>query len=187
MTVGGRVAFLRQRLGMSQRVFGERVGRSVGYINRLENGKAEVNSVVVSAICSAFGVDENWLLTGEGKLEVESTGDRFRRARKARDYTQEELAEEIGCSRNTVGMIERGTVRPGDGIVDAFCDCLWIDKGWLLTGQGSMERMELTPFYELLKRDPDVRRHIRNYIDHLDNPYRDEEPEAQEEARMTIA
>ena len=36
-----------------------------------------------------------------------------------------------------------------------------------------MERTELTPFYELLKRDPGVREHIRSFIDHLNNPRRD--------------
>ena len=42
MDVCGRIVLLRQRLGMSQRVFGERIGRSAGYVNRIENGKQTV-------------------------------------------------------------------------------------------------------------------------------------------------
>ena len=179
MDISGRLVLLRQRLGMSQRVFGERIGRSAGYVNRVENGKNTPTEAFLSAVAEVFGVDMNWLTTGTGPLAVESVGDRFKTARKARGYTQEELAEELRISRNSVGMIERGTFRPGEEIVEALCDRLWIDKNWLLTGVGNMERTELTPFYELLKRDPQVRQHIRSFIDHLDRPHREEKEEEQ--------
>lgn len=169
VTIPARIVLLRQRLGLSQRAFGERIGRTAAYVNRIENGKTVVTPAVIQSISTIFGVDDMWLKTGAGLLVVESVGDRFRQARKARDYTQEELAAELRVSRNSVGMIERGTFRPGDEIIDNLCDKLWIDKNWLLTGVGSMERTELTPFYELLKRDPAVREHIRSFIDHLDH------------------
>lgn len=175
----GRIVLLRHRLNLSQRAFAERIGRSVGYVNRIENGKNVPTSAFLQSVSDAFGVDISWLMTGNGSLAVESVGDRIKQARKARDYTQEELAGEIGVSRNSVGMIERGTFRPGEVVIDSLCDCLWIDKNWLMTGVGHMERMELTPFYDLLRRDPDVRRHIRSYIDHLDRP-REEEKEERE-------
>ena len=41
-------------------------------------------------------------MTGNGSLAVESVGDRIKQARKARDYTQEELAGEIGVSRKSM-------------------------------------------------------------------------------------
>ena len=187
MTTNGRIVFLRQRLGLSQRVFGEQIGRSVAYMSKVESGRVQPSEEVIRRISDAFGVDEGWLRTGAGKLEVESVGDRIKLARKAKGYTQEELAGELDCSRNTIGMIERGTVRPGDELTDSLCDCLWIDKNWLLTGVGSMERMDLTPFYELLMRDPAVRKYIRSFIDHLERPYRNtpEEEEKQEEDRWT--
>lgn len=169
MTINGRIVILRQRLGLSQRVFGERISRSVAYVSKVEAGRIEPSEEVIHSICTTFGVDEDWLRSGVGKLEVESIGSRVKMIRKARDYTQEELARELRISRNSVGMIERGTFRPGDEIVEALCDKLWIDRNWLLTGVGHMERTELTPFYELLKQDPGVRRHIRSFIDHLDH------------------
>lgn len=168
MTINGRIVLLRQRLGLSQRVFGERISRSVAYVSKVESGRINPPEEVVDSICAAFGVGRDWLVSGNGKLEVESVGDRIRLVRKRRDYTQEELAEEIGVSRNSVGMIERGTFRPGRGIVDAICDKLWVDRNWLLTGQGTMERSELTEIYSLLRQDPEARRHIRSFIDHLD-------------------
>ncbi len=183
MTIHGRIALLRQRLGLSQRVFGERISRSVAYVSKVESGQLQPTEDVLRAISGAFGVSETWLRTGKGRLEVESVGDRVKLVRKARDYTQEELAEEIGCSRNTIGMIERGTVRPGEEITERLCDRLWINRNWLLTGQGPMERTELTPFYELLKGDPGVRAHIRSYIDHLDRPRYEEAPYEEKEEK----
>ena len=76
-------------------------------------------------------------------------------------------------------MIERGIIRPNDDLVDCFADKLWIDKRWLLTGTGSMEKVELTPFYELLRKDPEVRAHIRSFIDHLEYSSREAEKQAE--------
>ena len=173
MTISGRIVLLRQRLGLSQRAFGERIDRTAAYVNRIENGKTAVTPAILQSISDTFGVSIDWLQDGVGPLIVESVGDRFKAARKKRNYTQEELAEELKISRNSVGMIERGTFRPSEEIIDLLCSKLWIDKNWLLTGVGNMERTELTPFYELLKRDPGVREHIRSFIDHLNNPRRE--------------
>ena len=187
MTINGRIGLLRQRLGLSQRAFGERIGRSVGYISKVETGRIDVSPVIVSSIASTFGVSVDWLENGAGPLMVESVGDRIRQARKARDYTQEELAGELHISRNSVGMIERGTFRPGEEIITSLCDRLWIDQNWLITGQGNMERTELTPFYELLKHNPAIREHIRSYIEHLDRPRREEQEEPMQEDRWVTA
>ena len=171
MTTAGRIVFLRGRLGLSQKAFAELIGKSAVYMNKVENGKAEPTGKLLSAISGTFGVDTSWLERGEGSLTVESVGDRFRQARKARGYTQEELAAELQISRNSVGMIERGTFRPGEEIVNSLCLKLWIDRHWLLTGVGRMEQTELTEFYELLRRDLRVREHIRAFIDRLNHPH----------------
>ena len=171
MTTAGRIVFLRGRLGLSQKAFAELIGKSAVYMNKVENGKAEPTGKLLSAISGTFGVDTSWLERGEGSLTVESVGDRFRQARKARGYTQEELAAELQISRNSVGMIERGTFRPGEEIVNSLCSKLWIDRHWLLTGVGRMEQTELTEFYELLRRDLRVREHIRSFIDRLNHPH----------------
>ena len=186
MTAAGRIVFLRGRLGLSQKAFAELIGKSAVYLNKVENGKVEPTEKLLSSISSAFDVAISWLEHGDGSLIVESVGDRFRQARKSREYTQEELAAELKISRNSVGMIERGTFRPGEEIVEALCDKLWIDKNWLLTGVGHMERTELTPFYELLKKDPVVREHIKSFIDHLDRPWRAEKEDERQEDRWVI-
>lgn len=186
MAINERIVLLRRQLGMSQRVFGETIGHSAGYVNRLENGKAEPSETILLTISSSFGVPISWLREGVGRPEIQSIGDRVKLARKARDYTQEELAEEIHVSRNCIGMIERGAIRPGDKAIENLCNRLGIDKNWLLTGMGHMERTELTPFYNLLRQDPVVREYVRSFIDHLDRLRREKMEESREESHGTI-
>ena len=182
MTTAGRIVFLRGRLGLSQKAFAELIGKSAGYMNRIENGKTEASEKLIREIAQTFGVSADWLARGEGTPVIESVGDRIRKARKVREYTQEELAGEIGVSRNSVGMIERGTFRPSEEVVATLCDRLWIDKNWLLTGQGRLERTELTPFYTLLRQDPVVRAHILSFINHLNNPQKRNVEKSEQEA-----
>ena len=101
MTTAGRIVFLRGRLGISQKAFAELIGKSAVYMNKVENGKAEPTAQLLSSISGTFGVAISWLERGEGPLIVESVGDRFRQARKSREYTQEELAGELHISRNS--------------------------------------------------------------------------------------
>lgn len=179
MNAAGRIALLRNRIGLTQKVFAEQIGRSPGYLNRIENGKSELTSVLIERISDVFGVPAEWLVEGKGTLAAESIGERIKRARKTRGYTQEELSLELDISRNAVGMMERGSIRPGEENLNNLCMKLWINKHWLLTGRGDMEKTELTPFYELLRRDPEVREHIRSFIEHLDRSCKTREAESE--------
>ena len=186
MTIAGRIVFLRGRLGLSQKAFAGLIGKSPGYMNRIENGKSAPTEALIREISETFGVPAEWLATGEGSVGIASVGDRIRQARRARGYTQEELATELGLSRNAVGMMERGAIRPSDESIHLLCHKLWIQKHWLMTGQGSMERMELTPFYELLQKEPEVREHIRSYIDHLERGSQREEKDPDEDGKAVM-
>jgi len=169
--IGKRIELLRQKIGLSQRMFGRLIGRSEGYVSKIESGKMTPTPEIIHTISNVFGVSEEWIQSGDGSIgQGASLGERIKAARRAREYTQAELAEEIGCTRNTVGLVERGVVRPGEELFKTLCGRLWLDETWLLTGKGRMNRRELTEFYELLRRDPAVRRHIRHFIDHLDRP-----------------
>lgn len=165
--VAARIVLLRGRLGLSQKQFSELLGKSSGHMNRVENGRTPVTTQLIDSISSTFAVSKDWLEQGTGPLIVDSVGDRIRQARRSGDYTQEELAEMLHISRNSVGMIERGETRASDEVISALCSTLWINRRWLLTGAGAIERTELTPIYEMLKSDPEVRAHISSFIEHL--------------------
>ena len=168
MTMNARIALLRQKEGLSQKIFGQLINKTVSYVCKIESGKMQPTDEVVRMISDTFGVDKSWLTEGKGVLVVTSLPERIRIARKARNYTQDELAELLKYSRNTISLIERGEARPGEDLIQTLVDELWINKTWLLTGQGRMEKKELTQFYEILKADPSVRQHIKKYIEHLD-------------------
>lgn len=178
--IAARIVLLRGRLGLSQKAFAELIGKSVSFMNKVENGHSSVSDQLLSTISSTFGVEMDWLEKGTGSLVIESIGERIRIARKSHDYTQEELAAELKVSRNSVGMIERGEMRPNEEVITTLCDLLWINRNWLLTGIGSMERTELTPVYRMLRVDPALRVHMRAFLDHLERGPRWRSMEAEE-------
>ena len=65
VTINGRIVVLRQRLGLSQRAFAERIHRSTAYVNRIENGKDVPTEAILQSISAAFGVPASWLEAGE--------------------------------------------------------------------------------------------------------------------------
>lgn len=70
-----RIKELREYLGMSRAVFGERLGISGDVVNNLERGRVEIKEDRIKLICSIFGVDENWLRYGKGDKFQSINGD----------------------------------------------------------------------------------------------------------------
>lgn len=66
-------------------------------------------------------------------------GERLRKARQVKGYTQEALATAIGASRGVITNIEYSKAEPQSLVIRAICDVLDINEQWLLTGNGSME------------------------------------------------
>ena len=93
MNTLGRIVFLRNRLGLSQKLFADLLQRSTGYLNKVENGHFRVTHELMAAICVTFSVPYSWLETGEGSLNVISVGERFRQVRHARGYTRKSSPE----------------------------------------------------------------------------------------------
>lgn len=57
-------------------------------------------------------------------------------ARKARGWTQAQLAEAIGLSRNYVWMIEKGDRVPSDRTIRDICEKFGVRETWLRDGIG---------------------------------------------------
>ena len=60
-----------------------------------------------------------------------SVADRLKLARKAREYTQGELAGLISCSRNTLSAAENGKSVLSARMLHAVSEKLWISEDWL--------------------------------------------------------
>lgn len=67
-TVGERLKYLRETLGLSQVEFAERVEMEQSYLSKLEKGHKGLGKRLLKIMSSTFGFNENWLLTGEGEM-----------------------------------------------------------------------------------------------------------------------
>lgn len=68
-----RIKELRLLLGLNQSEFGARIGLRQTSIANYEKGLRQPLDTVITSICREFGVNEEWLRTGEGPQFVEIT------------------------------------------------------------------------------------------------------------------
>lgn len=64
--------------------------------------------------------------------------DRIKQIRKARDLTQQKLADRLGIQRNTIAMYEMGKTTPSEAIILSICRELNVSEPWLRYGIGEM-------------------------------------------------
>jgi transcriptional regulator with XRE-family HTH domain len=67
-TVGQRIKLLRESLKLSQKEFCKLLSLSGGYIAGVEVNIREANDRLIKLIVSEFGVNEEWLRTGNGQM-----------------------------------------------------------------------------------------------------------------------
>ncbi len=67
---GAKLRELRGRLGLTQRVFSDKLGVSLPYLNQMENNHRPVSASVVLALAQEFGLDVTELTVGEGERLV---------------------------------------------------------------------------------------------------------------------
>jgi transcriptional regulator with XRE-family HTH domain len=63
-----RVKTVRKAFELTQAEFAERIKISRTYLASIEERKRKVNERVISLIATAFGINEQWLLTGLGDM-----------------------------------------------------------------------------------------------------------------------
>ena len=59
---------IRANHNLSQQAFSELIGITRQYLSLLENGEREPSDLVLNAICREFGINRQWLETGEGEM-----------------------------------------------------------------------------------------------------------------------
>lgn len=70
--------------------------------------------------------------------------ERLRELRRSMNLTQQEFANRIGITRNTLASYETGKSNPGDAAVSLICSKLNVSEVWLRTGEGEMFRERST-------------------------------------------
>lgn len=66
--MGKRVRMLRKSLNMTLDTFGSRIGINKSSVSMIENGRNNLTERTILIICKEFGVNENWLRTGNGEM-----------------------------------------------------------------------------------------------------------------------
>ena len=67
---GAKLRELRGRLALTQRIFADKLGVSLPYLNQMENNHRPVSATVVLALAQEFGLDVTELNAGEGERLV---------------------------------------------------------------------------------------------------------------------
>ncbi len=74
-SVGGRIASLRKKMGMTQEEFANSICMSRSNLSNIEKDRFTITDRVIDTICAKFGVNEDWLRTGKGEMFPPKTPD----------------------------------------------------------------------------------------------------------------
>ena len=66
--MNNNIKMVREALGLSQREFGEKIGVSRDVISNMEYGRVQPKELLVKHICEFYGVNEQWMYTGQGDM-----------------------------------------------------------------------------------------------------------------------
>ena len=72
-TIGERIKKVRKAKGCTQQKFADELGLKQNTIATYEMNKTAPSDRTISDICQKFRVNEKWLRTGEGDMEIEDT------------------------------------------------------------------------------------------------------------------
>lgn len=95
-TINKRIKLLRQTIGDSQDVFGEKMGISKSGVSALESGTRKVNNKHIRMLQMSYNINEVWLRTGEGNMFIE----------KQKSPVLNDLKNEYKLSENELSFIQ---------------------------------------------------------------------------------
>lgn len=73
--IHGRIKFLRENLGLTQKTFAEKVSVSRSTISTIESGGSKPGARLISDICTKFSVNKEWLVNGDGDMLIKNFQD----------------------------------------------------------------------------------------------------------------
>jgi transcriptional regulator with XRE-family HTH domain len=79
MSVNQRFREARKALKLSQKDFAKALCLSNTYIADIENDHRRVNDRIIKLVSMVFGINENWLKTGEGEVFYKSPDEKITR------------------------------------------------------------------------------------------------------------
>ena len=176
MLIYDRLKLIRKHFGLSQSQFAQKINRSPGFLSNVETGRSEISESTVHSVCTAFGINETWLVSGNGEMfadgrevaeaDKDTIGPRIRKLRKDHNLTQEQFGKATGYSKVHIHYIEAGKVTPSNAMLKRVSDAFHVSYEWLLTGEGEVERnpeeaVVDDELIEWLKKNPEIVKELR--------------------------
>jgi transcriptional regulator with XRE-family HTH domain len=132
-----RIKKIRKELDLTQQEFAARIGSVQNTITGYETGRRVPSSQVISLICREFGVNENWLRTGEGEMFA-----------PAPSSALDALAQERGLTHREYIVLEKFLLLRPEVRADLI-DCLMdiaaaINSDDIPAGTPAMPKKEMT-------------------------------------------
>lgn len=136
MSFSEKIVERRVSLNMSQKELAERLGVTPTRLNYWEKGKREPDVHYIKALARELGVSGDYLLETESEEgtsgSVTGIGERIKKARLEKGYTQLQLAEMIGVAKNTITGYETGTREPDSNRITAIAKALSVSGDYIL-------------------------------------------------------
>ena len=93
MEIHERIKSFRKSLHLTQEEFASKIQVSRSNLGNIETGTISLTQRVITSICSAFSINEEWLRTGEG--DMKQTGDNPILVQLRKEYSLDALDEII--------------------------------------------------------------------------------------------
>lgn len=91
MTIGERIRYFRKEIQeLTQEEFSKRINIGRANVASIEKNRIAVTDRVISDICNAFSLSEQWLRTGEGEMYEETETTLFNSFAKQYDLSEAE-------------------------------------------------------------------------------------------------
>lgn len=94
MNIASRLKRARKSRGYTQDALANKIGVSRGVISNIEYGKTEPQALVADAICNVLGINESWLILGQGDMENNSNLEKSTKLLSEIYDSAKELSEE---------------------------------------------------------------------------------------------
>ena len=159
-----RLRLLRDALGLTAKEFGARLGGLTrAAVNVWENGR-KIPRTQQARICEEFGVNPDWLATGEGEMftrpvdpevlerleviknESKTKSGRLRLLRRQLGLNLSQFGVKIGLKGyGSLSAWEHGTEKIPTARQAIICETFGVNPEWFETGEGEMYSFELKP------------------------------------------
>lgn len=152
-------------------------GYSTAYIIKIENGESKPTIEMIEAVCTAFHVSKDWLISGEGTmlermLKPMDNGwiERLKSLRAERQMSTRQFGKLIGVTNATVIRLERGDIQITQRRAKKIADACEVGVKWLLNGDENVKSYPCSDaMIAYLEKHMDVREYVWSKMKHDDD------------------